>query len=181
MDNSLILKWLNGDGYGDGYGDGSGFILRKHNSSFVHYIDKAATVITKIRQNVARGYIIGDDMQLSPCFIAKNDHGIFAHGKTAKEAVQALADKIFAQLNITEKITQFKKLFVADRKYPVSYFYNWHYILTGSCEYGRAEFCRNRGIDVKKDELTPQEFLTLSKGQYGWERFSELEKHYKTK
>jgi len=174
--------YASGYGSGDGSGDGSGYgyLLKKYNSNIVYYIDKIPTIISSITNNFAKGYIIGDDMRLSDCYIAKSENWLFAHGKTLKEASESLQEKIFSSINITEKIQEFKKIFKNKVKYPAQDFFNWHFYLTGSCKFGREEFCRNKHINIDKDEFTPEEFINIVKNQYGWENFKELEQYYQS-
>ena len=95
-----------GDGHINGSGDGSGFCegsgsedgsgeggdvsvmnIKTFNGHIIDYIDGVPTIITNIHNNVASGFIIGFDMTLIPCYVAKA--GIsFAHGKTLKDAIK---------------------------------------------------------------------------------------------
>jgi len=84
-----------GDGYGYGYGDGSG--LKAYAGAPVNCIDGIPTVITAVRGNVAKGFIVNGDLTTQACFIVKQDN-FFAHGKNLHEAQQALRDKLFTGL-----------------------------------------------------------------------------------
>ena len=71
-------------------------------------------------------------------------------------------------MNIEDKINSFKKCFVdLNKKVKAIKLFEWHYKLTGSCEQGRLSFCKNNGIDLDKDEFTINEFIELTKNQYG--------------
>jgi len=98
---------------------------------------------------------------------------MFAHGKTVKEAVEALQAKILSKLNIEEKIEEFKKKFNYKDKYKGEEFYNWHHILTGSCKTGRDNFVKNHNINLE-DEFTVKEFINLCKNDYGGEIIRNL-------
>ena len=85
-----------GSGLSDGYGsvDGSGeggdvsvMNIKTFNGHIIDYIDDVPTIIIHIHNNVASGFIIGFDMTLIPCYVAKAGNS-FAHGKTLKDAVQ---------------------------------------------------------------------------------------------
>ena len=131
-------------------------------------IDKIQTILTSICGNLAKGYILKDDLTLSPCFIAKGN-GYFAHGETAKKACEALEEKIFSEMDTDEAIDRFLQEFDFDKKYPARDFYIWHNRLTGSCEMGRNHFIAKHGIDLDQDTYTVQEFIDMTKDDYGGE------------
>ena len=163
----------NGNGYGDGDGSGGGAIGGGKpdiiNGNKTYYIDGVATIITRIKNNVARGYVVNRNLTLQKCVIVKNDK-FYAHGENLREAQNALTNKIFAQMNVEQKINEFIKTFNdLNKKYPNKDFYVWHNRLTGSCEYGRKQFAKNHGIDIKNGKMTVDEFLNLTKESYGGE------------
>ena len=159
-----------GSGYGDGYGSGSGsgFGIKKYNQFEIHLIDEIQTILTSVCGNLAKGYILKEDLTLSPCFIAKGN-GYFAHGETAKKACEALEKKIFSNMDTEEAIDRFLQEFDFDKKYPARDFYIWHNRLTGSCEMGRDHFVASHGIDLDQDTYTVQEFIDMTKDDYGGE------------
>ena len=165
-----------GDGSGSGYGSGDG--VKKINSQFVHRIDGVQTVITHVHGDIARGAILRDDLQLKPCYIAKG-HGLFAHGDTIEEAQAALEEKILDDLPVEEKIGEFKKKFCPGVKYPAMEFYNWHHFLTGSCEMGRKNFAAEHDISLDSDEMTPEEFMELTKDDFGGSVIRQLMEEWK--
>jgi hypothetical protein len=165
-----------GSGYGSGYGsgDGDGYKINSHNGKRVYYVDDVPTIINSIHGNLAKGCMIGDDMQLTKCYIAKSaEHGMFAHGATVNDAVSALQTKIFAILDVDARISEFKKKFKPGHSYPGTEFYTWHNLLTGSCKMGRDEFIRSKGIDINA-MYTPEQFFDIVKGAYGWNVISRL-------
>ena len=93
---------------------------------------------------------------------------MFAHGKTLKEAVIDLQNKIFENLDTDEKLQEFKKKFNSTDKYLASEFYEWHYLLTGSCEMGRNDFIQRHNIKMT-DTFTVKEFVNLCKNAHGGE------------
>ena len=169
----------NGDGDGNGSGDGfgNGFGVKSINGMTVYRVDSVPTVFTSIHGNIAKGMILGGGLKLSPCFIVKG-HGYFAHGETLKEAQTALESKIFDDMDIEEKIAEFKKQFNATDKYPVRNFYDWHNKLTGSCEMGRKAFADSHGIDIDNDFMTVAEFIEVTRDSYGGEVIKQLEESY---
>lgn len=157
-----------GSGTGTGYGTGYGSGIKKYNQSEIHLIDEIQTILTSVCGNLAKGYILKEDLTLSPCFIAKGN-GYFAHGETAKEAREALEEKIFSKMDTEEAIDRFLQEFDFDKKYPARDFYIWHNRLTGSCEMGRNYFIAKHGIDLDQDTYTVQEFIDMVKDDYGGE------------
>ena len=158
-----------GSGYGSGSGDGSGSGfgdgISKYNNHYVFIIDNISTIITSIHGNVAKGFILNKNLTLEKTFVVKGNNK-FAHGKTLKEAVADLQEKIFDDLDIEEKIEMFNKQFNRVDKYNGEEFYKWHHILTGSCTAGRDNFVRENNLDLKK-LYTVDEFIEITKDSYG--------------
>ena len=155
-----------GYGYGYGYGSGSGYGIRSFNSEPVYTIDGVPTILRHVRGNVAHGVSLNRDLTTTTCYVAKQDN-IFAHGETLAKAMEALRDKLFADMPEEERIAEFLKETEDGRAYPAQYFYDWHHRLTGSCDMGRRQFARDHGIDVDSDTMTLREFLALTKDAYG--------------
>lgn len=157
-----------GDGYGSGsgsgYGDGSGGVASV-NDRTVYLVDDVPTIFTAVTGDLAKGFILNSDLTESPCYIAKG-RGYFAHGKTLREAVDALHEKIFDDLEPDEKISALLSEIELGQKYKVSIWYDWHHRLTGSCEAGRKAWMRNHGVTMD-DEYTLEEFCDLTKNGYG--------------
>ena len=99
---------------------------------------------------------------------------ICAHGSTLHEAHSALQAKMLQRKSIAERIADFKAEFDSGKKYPASEFFKWHHILTGSCEFGRREFCRQHNIDLDNDTYTVEEFIELTKNAYGGEVIRQI-------
>ena len=154
-----------GDGYGYGYGSGDGYGIKSLNGHTVYEVDDTLTVFFQIKGDVARCATISYQTELIPCFVVKGS-GFFAHGKTLHEAHAALQAKILKRKPIEERIADFKNEFKSEIKYPASEFFKWHHILTGSCEFGRKEFCRQHNIDLEEGEYTVEEFIQLTKNAY---------------
>lgn len=175
-----------GSGFGDGsgsgsgsdsdYGDGSGNGIRLFNDEFVYLIDGVQTIISTIKGNLAKGFILNSDLSLSPCYICKGN-GYFAHGETLKEARLALQKKIFENMDTDEAIERFLSTFEKNKKYPAIDFYEWHHYLTGSCEMGRKSFMRDRNINFD-DMYTVDEFIVLCENSYGSEIIKELKERW---
>ena len=181
-----------GLGYGDGSGvssgvgsdDGSGIGNRfgysdgvlSINNQKVYLVDGIQTIITKIRNNIAKGFILKDDLTLKPCYVVKSNN-MFAHGKDLKEAMKSLQEKIFEDLSEEERIDMFLNEFEKDKKYKGHVFFDWHNKLTGSCLMGRELFVEENELDLEK-EYTVDEFIELTKNAYGSKIIKDLEKRW---
>ena len=181
-----VKKWLadnpkndgdgsgDGSGYGYGYGDGSG--LTSFNGKEVYRIDGVATIIDHIKGNVAKGHILNTDFSLEPCFVVKGN-GYFAHGKTLKEAREALVAKYFEDMDEEETIEKFLETFKKGEKYAGTEFFEWHHYLTGSCLMGRESFVKNKNLDVNA-LYTVDEFIALCENDYGSSVIKKLKERW---
>lgn len=187
-----------GSGYGNGYGDGFGFGFgsvtgsiqvntSRHadnkrtgivqiNNMYVFKIDGLPTIITKVRGNIAKGFLLDDDLTLTPCFIAKQNN-LFAHGVTLRAAINSLQVKLFGKTPVNERIDLFMKKFKLGEKYKGTLFFDWHEYLTGSCLEGRKHFIRNNNLSLD-NEYTVEEFIKLTENSYGKEIIKKLKKAY---
>lgn len=181
-----------GDGHSNGSGDGSGFSegsgsedgngeggdvsvmnIKTFKGHIVDYIDYVPTIITNIHNNVASGFIIGFDMTLKPCYVAKAGN-YFAHGKTLKEAVADAEAKEMGEMPIEERIEKFIEVFGSlDSEHTGKEFYDWHHILTGSCRMGRDKFCKENNIDLEK-KYSVRYFLNITKNSYGGDIIKQI-------
>ena len=163
-----------GDGSGSGYEDGSGYgddsgdgdVIVSINGKKVYKIDGVQTIITSVRNDIAKGYILQSDFTLTTCFIVK-ENDKFSHGSTLHEAFESLQEKIYDDSSEEERINKFKEHFPDFNKvYPVSDLFVWHHILTGSCKSGRESFAKDNGINIEKDSMTIYKFIELTKNSY---------------
>lgn len=166
-----------GSGSGDGDGSGYGYGIKSVNNYDIYIVDGVPTVITALFDNYAKGFIVGSDFTLNPCYIAKSGD-IFAHGKTLREAVAAMQGKLFEDMPEEERIAAFIECHDYDRVYNNTDLYDWHHKLTGSCEMGRQQFAIDHGIDLN-GKMSIKEFIKLTKNAYGGEIIKQLEKEYK--
>lgn len=167
-----------GDGSSNGYGCcySSGCGIKYFNKQRVWNIDDISTIIKSIHGDVANGYILNLNFTLEKTFICKG-HGYFAHGKTIKKARESLEEKIFNDMDVKDKLEEFRKKFKKDKKYSGHDFFTWHHNLTGSCLQGRNNFVENNGINLD-DKFTVKEFLEIVKNSYGWSVLKELVEEY---
>lgn len=165
------------DGSGYGYGFGNG--IKLFNSEFVYMIDGIQTIISNIKGNLAKGFILNSNLTLSPCYICKSDK-YFAHGETLQEARRALQEKIFEYMDTDEVIERFLSTFEKGKEYPAKDFYEWHHYLTGSCEMGRKAFMHDKNITFD-DTYTVDEFIALCENSYGGKIIKELEERWNSR
>lgn len=171
-----------GDGNGSGdkngycycYGYGSGGI-KTFRGSQVYLIDGIPTIISSIKGDLARGAILRDDLIPVPCWIAKRGD-FFAHGETTHSAFAAAEAKYRQHLPIEDRI----KAFIAAHPDPDAAYgdlFEWHHTLTGSCEFGRKEWCERNGLKPD-DSITLKEFFRLTVNEYGGAVIRRVEKMY---
>ena len=169
-----------GDGSGSGYGDGDGYGygsgVKTLNNRPVYYIDDVPTFIDAVKGDYAVGEIIDlGDFTTTPTYIAKVN-GYFAHGETLKEAREAAESKWMEDRPLEKRIDAFVKAHPhADVQYDD--LFSWHHTLTGSCEQGRREWCRQHGL-APTDELTVRQFVTMTCNDYGRDAIRQLAQRY---
>ena len=170
-----------GSGYGsgskdsDGYGSGDtyGNEIRSYNNKKIYVIDTVPTIIEQIKGNYAKGFMLNTDLTLTLCYIAKvGDY--FAHGETLKQAFADAEAKFTQNQPIEDRIKLFKGKFKNGVKYAAKDFFEWHNILTGSCEFGRMQFCKDHDIDINSDKFTVEEFINLTINAYKGEIIKKL-------
>ena len=163
-----------GDGSGSGSGDGDGSGVKSINGNPIYVVDNIPTIITNVKGNIAKGFILHTDLSLTPCFIVKKNNQ-FSHGNTLHEAFESLQEKLYDDSTEEERIFKFKEHFSDfSKKYSAKDLFIWHHILTGSCKFGREIFCKDRNIDINKDEFTIYEFIDLTKDSYMGEIIKKL-------
>ena len=166
-----------GYGFGDGSGDGSGVALFAGDP--VNMVDNVPTIIDHVHGNAAKGRILMSDFTTKDCYVVKNEDGIFAHGDTLREAMNALLEKQFDDMPEEKRIEAFLEAHREDKKYPAQDLFDWHHRLTGSCMAGRNAFCLNHQIDLENDSFTVDEFINLTRDDYGGCVIRNLEKKRK--
>lgn len=113
-------------------------------------------------------------MTLSECYIAKVGN-YFAHGGTAHKAFADAQAKALQNEPIEKRIKHFVAQYPDfDKKIPAQELFDWHNILTGSCELGRRQFAEQHGINLETDSFTVKEFIALTKDEYGGEAIKKL-------
>lgn len=152
----------NGSGRGGGHSDS----IKEINGEKISMIDGSPTILRQIHGNVAKGAILKIDFTLETCYVVKGS-GFFAHGKTLREAMTALSDKILEDAPEEERIAAFVSAHPEYTKpYPNQDLFDWHHRLTGSCEMGRRSFLADHGLTLD-GETTVEAFVELTKSAYG--------------
>jgi len=188
--------YLNGSGHGSGYGSGYGSIdgsgdgsgcyplhgsgdgsgygklceygddIKEINHQKIYKIDDLETIIDSVHGNYAKGRILDNDLTTTECFIAKCGN-YFAHGETLKQAFSDVIEKYNENKPIEERIKEFNEKFPKnDIPYLGSELFSWHHILTGSCLFGRQQFCKEHELDVNK-KYTIIQFIELTENAFG--------------
>ena len=166
-----------GDGYGYGSGSGDGYGVKELNGDKVYLIDNVPTIIKSVRDNIAQGFILNDDLTLQPCYIIKEQNH-FAHGDTLHDAFTSLQEKLYDDSTEEERIEAFRKKFPDyDTPYPNRDLFAYHHVLTGSCRMGRENFCKDKGINLN-DSTTVHQFVLLTKNSYGSATILKLPQAY---
>ena len=115
------------------------------------------------------------DLTLKDCWIAKRKN-FFAHGDTLHEAVEAVEAKWRKNRPLDERIAEFVKTHQSlDEEYGD--LFDWHHILTSSCEFGRRQWCEEHGYKPT-DSITLRMFLAETVGNYGGDVIRQVAKEY---
>ena len=166
-----------GSEFGFGYGDGCGGGVKEVNGDTVYIVDDVPTIIMSVRDNIAQGFILQNDLTLKPCYIVK-EQNTFAHGSTLHDAFTALQEKLYNDSTEEERIEAFRKKFPEyDTLYPNRDLFAYHHVLTGSCRMGRVSFCKDKGIDLE-GSTTVRDFIELTKDSYGGDVICKLPEVY---
>ena len=143
----------------------------------VFYIDGIPTIIDKIRGNVAKCRMVSEiDFSTKLCYVAKNGK-YFAHEETMRRAIESVQNKMYSNLNVEDKIKEFRNKFKNNIKYSSQTFFKWHNILTGSCEAGRKYFIANNNVDMSK-KYTVKEFIRICENSFGGSIIKKLKQYY---
>ena len=176
----------NDAGAGDSYismaGGGDTLAIKTIDGREVCDIDGVPTIIYSVHRvrgfYYAKGAILSRDLTLRPCFIARVGD-CFAHGDTLRDAVRDAHEKWMDDQPLEDKLDEFVKAHPdPDKEYGD--LFDWHHILTGSCEAGRREWCRAHGYEPT-DSITIRTFIEQTRNDYGGEAIRELAQRYNIK
>ena len=161
-----------GDGDGDGDGDGEWCSI---NGRRIYSIDETPTVIYSVKGQIAWGAIVRKDLTLEDCYIARVGNS-FAHGKTARQALEDATAKDMKDRPLNERIAKVIEAH-PDLDTPYGDLFQWHNTLTGSCRMGRENWCREHGLKPT-DSITVRQFIEGTKDNYGGASIRQLAKAY---
>ena len=162
-----------GFGYGSGYGDG----IEEFDGHKLYNIDGVPTAITAVHGNYAQGFTVKNNSVKVPCYIARVDNS-FAHGETLRQAIEDATAKALQAKTLEERIADTVKTHPDPNEIiPNTELFKLHNVLTGSCEFGRKQFCEQNGISLD-DTMTMCRFMELTADAYGGEAIRQLAKAY---
>ena len=177
----LSVGYGDGDGSGDGSGYGYGYGIKEYDGKRVYIIDGVPTMLTNVVGNIAKGYVVREDLSLHPCFVARSGD-FFSHGVTAREALLDARAKYEENRPEEDRIKLFMEEYPSlDSIAACSDLFRWHHTLTGSCTMGRKEFVAAHGIDVEKDSMTVGNFIAQTRVSFGGDVIKRLEEEYKAR
>ena len=170
-----VDEYPSGDGYPSGSGYGYGYNIEGFRGEKVYMIDKTPTIIHSVHINYARASILNSDLTLTPCVVAKRGN-YFAHGNTIKAAFQSVTEKYNENRPLAERVAEFNSHYPnRDEKVPAKELFSWHHILTGSCLFGRQQWCKEHGINYEKGMYSVNEFIMFTLTAYGGEAIKQLQ------
>ncbi len=171
--------WNNGyeDGRGFGCGEGVNIDISFINGYPIRFINNLCTLIYQIRGNYAKGAITDDELNITPCFIARVDN-CFAHGSTLHEADRIAQAKALENSSFEERIQRFiEKYPDPDKPVPFADLFNWRNILTDTYRRGHKQFVKRHNLDADA-KYTPRFFIELTQKAYSKKEISALTKAY---
>lgn len=151
--------------------------IKKVGDDNIYDIDGVPTAIDHIRGNIAKCRILQADMTWRPCFVVRIGDN-YAHGVTIHDAQRDAMKKHMQSSSIEERLQMFKDSF-PDYDEPVhaKELFDWHNVLTGSCLFGRQQWCKDNNIDMDRN-YTVMEFIALTEDSYGGENIKKLKQLY---
>ena len=163
----------NGYGNGDGYGNGNG--MDEFEGHKLYKVDGIPTAITAVHTNYATGFTIKNNCIKVECYIARCGK-YFAHGDTLRQAMEDAKAKYFNNMPTEDRIKAFLDFCDGKEYIPAKDLFRWHNTLTGSCDFGRRQFCSANNIDINNDHFTVKEFIKLTRNSFGGDVIRQLEK-----
>jgi hypothetical protein len=138
------------------------YCLYKSEFREVLIIDGTKTCILNKKGQSYRVWVVGDDKE---SFVFE-ENGVYAHGKTLKEARDSLVYKI------GDRDSSKYKEYGLDTKVSKDEAIKMYRVITGSCEYGVKRFIESQG-KLKKN-YTIKEIIEITHGQYGDDKFKHF-------
>ena len=139
------------------------YTLYNKNFQEVQIIDNVPTIVLTRKKDIIKGKFLND---YSDCWIFQKD-GMSAHGITLK---QAYRDWLFKKT--PRDMSEYEGLKLDDIR-DINYWAVCYRNITGACSAGTENFIENFK-DRLKPEMSLQEVITVTKGQYGSNTFKEF-------
>ena len=166
-----------GSGYGSGYGSGDGSGIEEFDGHKLYNIDGVPTAINSVHGNYAQGFTVKYNSIKVPCYIARVDNS-FAHGETLRQALEDATAKAMQAKPLEERIADTVKAHPDPTEIiPNTELFKLHNVLTGSCEFGRKQFCEQHCISLD-DAMTMCRFMELTADAYGGYAIRQLADAY---
>ncbi len=149
----------------------------------VCWINNEAFLFEYIKGNVAQGYLLTPDYSLPKTYVFRHKGRkgmIFGMGSTLKRAYNDLQIKLLSEESVETRLEYFLRMFPRyyNTLYSVKDLFECHGWLTESCEGGRYEFMRDHDLTFD-DEMTIDEFVRLTRDEFGGEIIERLMWMYK--
>ena len=143
----------------------------------VYMVDHVPTCIESVHISMSLSYAVGFTIEnyskRCPTIVAKVA-GYFAHGDSLREAVQAAQEKLLRNIPIEYRIKAFVELYPdIHQLVPNKKLFDAHHTLTGSCYFGRQQFCKGNGIDLESS-MSIADFIRWTCAEYGDEIIHKL-------
>lgn len=159
------------------HSDAMSYFLSEFEGFKVYMVDHIPTCIESVHISMSLSYAIGftieDYWRRCPTVVAKVA-GYFAHGDSLREAIQAAQEKLLRNIPIEDRIKQFVELYPdIHQLVPNKKLFDAHHYLTGSCYFGRKQFCKGNGIDLE-NSMSIADFIRWTCAEYGDEIIHKL-------
>lgn len=157
--------------------DSCSYFLSEFEGFKVYMVDHVPTCIESVHISMSLSYAVGftieDYWRRCPTIVAKVA-GYFAHGDSLREAVQAAQEKLLRNIPIEYRIKAFVELYPdIHQLVPNKKLFDAHHTLTGSCYFGRKQFCKGNGIDLE-GSMSVADFIRWTCAEYGDEIIHKL-------
>lgn len=154
----------------DGHIDTISSFITEFEGRNVYMVDHVPTCIESVHIGMSLSYAIGFTVEnywkRYPTVVAKVA-GYFAHGDNLRQAVQDAQEKILRNIPIEDRINHFVELYPdIHQLVPNKKLFDAHHYLTGSCFFGRQQFCKGNGINLE-NSMSVADFIRWTCLEYG--------------
>lgn len=161
----------------NGHVDALSYFMSEFEGHKVYMVDHVPTCIESVHISMSLSYAIGftveDYWRRCPTVVAKVA-GYFAHGDSLRQAIQDAQEKLLHNIPIEDRIKQFVELYPdIHQLVPNKKLFDAHHYLTGSCYFGRKQFCKGNGIDLE-NSMSVADFIRWTCTEFGDEIIHQL-------